>query len=372
MEEKSENGKIDLFVPGRLCLFGEHHDWVGACRKQNHYIEKGYAIIAPTTQGTHARVRKLEEPIFRFISTLSEDPLEVRLEEERLLEIARSDSEFRYSAGVAHQMVSSFDHPSKIGLEIENYKTDLPIKKGLSSSASICVLTAEAFNKVFKRNLKPSAIMEYAYKGEYITGSSCGKMDQACAYRKPILMTFDGDMPVEIDELKVGEDMYLLIVDLNKGKDTVKILADLGRAFPWPNEENETEVRQHMYFGHLEDPRSKIPVGSINKDIVFRSIQALKEGDAERVGRLMREAQEKFDEYLAPACPEELTAPRLHEVLSHSPIQELIYGGKGVGSQGDGSAQLICKSREDREKAKQILESELEVECLDLDLKKNI
>lgn len=35
----SENGNrvdqqvLDLFVPGRLCLFGEHSDWAGAMRK---------------------------------------------------------------------------------------------------------------------------------------------------------------------------------------------------------------------------------------------------------------------------------------------------------------------------------------------------
>ncbi len=32
---------IDLFVPGRLCLFGEHSDWAGMYRTINSDLEKG-------------------------------------------------------------------------------------------------------------------------------------------------------------------------------------------------------------------------------------------------------------------------------------------------------------------------------------------
>ena len=65
-----------------------------------------------------------------------------------------------------------------------------------------------------------------------------------------------------------------------------------------------------------------------------------------------------------------MTAPKLHQVLSFPKIQDYIWGGKGVGSGGDGTAQLVCKSKEDREKAKRVLEDELKLECFDLDLKK--
>ena len=33
------------------------------------------------------------------------------------------------------------------GININNYRTTLPVKKGLSSSAAICVLVARAFNR---------------------------------------------------------------------------------------------------------------------------------------------------------------------------------------------------------------------------------
>lgn len=36
---------INLFVPGRLCLFGEHSDWAGKYRSMNSALVAGEAIV---------------------------------------------------------------------------------------------------------------------------------------------------------------------------------------------------------------------------------------------------------------------------------------------------------------------------------------
>lgn len=46
-----------IFVPGRLCLFGEHSDWAGEYRRINPKIEKGYTLIVGTNQGIYADVQ---------------------------------------------------------------------------------------------------------------------------------------------------------------------------------------------------------------------------------------------------------------------------------------------------------------------------
>ena len=80
------------------------------------------------------------------------------------------------------------------GLVIDNYKTDLPLRKGLSSSAAVCVLAARAFNRVYDLKLTVRGEMDLAYHGEITTPSQCGRMDQCCAFGpRPVLMTFDGD-----------------------------------------------------------------------------------------------------------------------------------------------------------------------------------
>lgn len=348
--------EIDIFVPGRLCLFGEHSDWAGGHRRQNSEIGIGYAIVAPTNQGTYAKVKELKELIFHFISQPFNASLETKLEEFELLKIAESGELFSYVAGVAHEVIVNYQNYDNKGIEINNYKTDLPMKKGLSSSASVCVLTTKAFNEIYNLKWTPRRVMDIAYLGEIATPSRCGRLDQVCVYDKPVLITFDGNK-LGVEELIVGEDIYCIIVDLKANKDTKKILTDLNRGFPFPT--NEIEEKKHFYFKN------------INPDIITRAIDVLKKGDAQELGILIKKAQERFDEYLAPSCKEELTAPILHKVLFMKEIQNFIFGGKGVGSGGDGTAQFICKSKEDRKKVKEILTSE-GFECLDLDLKKNI
>jgi hypothetical protein len=38
-------------------------------------------------------------------------------------------------------------------------------------------------------------------------------------------------------------------------------------------------------------------------------------------------------------------APVLHQVLNYEPLKPHIWGGKGVGSQGDGTAQFMPAAR---------------------------
>ena len=47
---------MKIFVPGRICMFGEHSDWAGGYRRINADIEKGYTLICTTDQGIYAEV----------------------------------------------------------------------------------------------------------------------------------------------------------------------------------------------------------------------------------------------------------------------------------------------------------------------------
>ena len=51
-----------------------------------------------------------------------------------------------------------------------------------------------------------------------------------------------------------------------------------------------------------------------------------------------------------PPTNPQLTAPMLHKVLGLPELQPLVWGGKGVGSQGDGTAQLLCKGEQEQRK----------------------
>jgi UTP-glucose-1-phosphate uridylyltransferase len=80
----------------------------------------------------------------------------------------------------------------------------------------------------------------------------------------------------------------------------------------------------------------------------------------------MTEAQQMFDRYAAPACKDQLTAPVLHRALTHPAIASHVLGGKGVGSQGDGTVQFLARDEESREAAITILTDQLGLSCLRL------
>ena len=48
---------MKIFVPGRICLFGEHTDWAGGYRRINAELEKGFTLITGTSQGLYADVQ---------------------------------------------------------------------------------------------------------------------------------------------------------------------------------------------------------------------------------------------------------------------------------------------------------------------------
>ena len=345
---------LELFVPGRVCLFGEHSDWAARHRSANSKIEKGYTLITGTNQGLYARVDPHPSALV-FRATMPDghtlDEREIPMDPDLLLKEAESGGFFSYVAGVAFRMLT---HYPVRGLVIDNYRTDLPVKKGLSSSAAVCVLTARAFNRIYDLRMSLSGEMEYAYLGETSTPSRCGRMDQGCAYGpRPILMVHDRES-VTVTQLQVHEPIHMVVVDLGAQKDTQEILARLNQCYPFAQNAIARNVQHYL--------------GPINRDIVSRATEDLRSGDAQGLGHLMSEAQQLFDKHCAPACPEELNAPVLHQVLSHPSIQPHIWGGKGVGSQGDGSAQLVARSEEDREAVVRVLRDELGLSTLGLDL----
>jgi len=325
---------LKLFVPGRLCLFGEHTDWAGHYRTMNADIVPGASIVTGIEQGIYAEVEK--STIFEMHSDAAEladvwRDFSCRMSEQELKRVAKSGSFFSYCAGVASYMLEWY----KVGgVRIRITEMTLPMKSGLSSSAAICVLVARAFNLLYNLNLNTLGEMNIAYVGELRTSSRCGRLDQACAFGvKPNLMTFDGD-EIEVKSLNVKKTLYWVFADLCAEKDTIKILSDLNKAYPFATTEEEKNLHKAL--------------GEWNLKMVKKATEYLATGDAESLGKLMTDAEAMFDKYVAPMSSA-LWAPRLHQVLKDPNIQPLIWGGKGVGSHGDGSVQFLARSAEDQQ-----------------------
>ncbi len=343
----------ELFVPGRLCLFGEHSDWAGAYRATHPEIEPGRCLVAGTDQGLRADVDRRDGVV--ELSTVLPDgtrvgPVAIPARLDALDAAAREGGFFSYAAGVAAEATARWGAG---GISMQVIANDLPVGKGLSSSAAVCVLMARAYDRLYTLGLSTRDEMRLAWAGERRTGSECGQMDQVCAYgRRTLLLGFDGAQ-FEVEAVPVGGSIAVLVVDLLRSKDTRRILADLNACFPDAPGAVAAGVRDAL--------------GAANLERVAAARYALEAGDAQRLGVLMTEAQDVFDVQVAPACPE-LAAPRLHEVLAHPAVRELAWGGKGVGSQGDGCAQLVARGHAERDELARRLRLDLAVACLPVTL----
>ncbi|MFP8882133.1 MAG: GHMP kinase [Myxococcota bacterium] len=342
----------ELFVSGRLCLFGEHSDWAGGYRASHPEIAPGHCLVAGTDQGLGATAKRTEG-FLEIISELAEGeragPERIGTDDRSLTAAASGAGFFSYAAATLAELRSRYQID---GLRLV-VRSDLPVRKGLSSSAAICVLVARAVSRVYRLDLSVEEEMDIAYAGERRTGSECGRMDQICAFgRGPVAMQIDGSES-RFDPVRCGGVFRLLIVDLRRGKDTRKILADLNACFPATPGAVAAGVRHAL--------------GERNQAIFTDARGHLAAGNSRGLGELMTTAQQVFDEFVAPACSE-LVAPRLHEVLADDAVGELGWGGKGVGSQGDGCAQIVTRGANERDILASELESRLGVRCLALTL----
>jgi UTP-glucose-1-phosphate uridylyltransferase/mevalonate kinase len=316
-------------------------------RKFNSEIIPGRALVACTNEGIYATACRCEK---LKLSTVTPDGTTVEFESSflphELNKIASEGGYFAYIVGVAAYIATYYDIG---GIELDCHTMTLPQKKGLSSSAAICVLAARAFNRLYGLNLTLRGEMEAAYHGELLTPSRCGRLDQSCAYGKGIIhMRFDSDK-LDANPIKIGAPLHFVFADLKAEKNTIAILRDLNVAYPYPS------TNEHRDLHDL--------LGKYNDTIINDAIRAMKDGDSARIGELMNFAQEQFNRYAVPLSPIELKAEKLRSVLSDPNLYEWIYGGKGVGSQGDGSIQFIAKNEECQVKLKKYLTDNLGLDC---------
>lgn len=322
--------KISLFVPGRLCLLGEHSDWAGINRMMNAEICPGMAIVTGIEQGIYATVEKSDTFIIESsLECYNGERFECDMDTNRLRETATCGGFFSYVAGVASYVN---EHYKVKGIHVVVTDMDLPIKSGLSSSAAICVLVARAFNRLYHLHLNTMGEMNIAYMGEQRTPSRCGRLDQACAYGvNPICMTFDGN-DIAVSPITIKREMHWVVADLNSHKDTIKILSDLNKCYPFASNNVEKNVQEAL--------------GQDNRFFVKKAVEYIESGNLEKLGEVLNEFQTNFDRKVMPACPQELRAPVLHSVLEDEEIKKFVYGCKGVGSQGDGTVQFLARDKE--------------------------
>lgn len=150
-----------FFAPGRVNLIGEHTDYNG-----------GYVFPCALQYGTYLAVRLNGSDQMHFSTTNFDQPCSVH---ER--GFSQQDTKWvNYPLGVMDQLV-------KRGFEMKGmdmlFSGDVPNAAGLSSSASIEMVTAVAMNELYDMHFDMIDLIKIGQKAENeFVGVNCGIMDQ--------------------------------------------------------------------------------------------------------------------------------------------------------------------------------------------------
>ncbi len=286
-----------FFCPGRVNLIGEHIDYNG-----------GRVMPCAVSLGTWLAVSKNRDKKIRFECLNFPDTAELHLQES----YSKAGGQwFNYPLGVINEVVQN-NFPIS-GLDML-YAGNLPIGAGLSSSASIEVLTAFALSEMFALNFsrKEIALLAKKVENEFI-GVNCGIMDQfAVAFGKKenaILLNCD---TIEYEFLPLHLGQYILaIVNTNKPRKLIESkynerFTECGQALKALKKElpvnNLCEVSFHDFstYRHLINDAvlEKRALHVISENFrVGEAVDALKAGELFTFGKLMYASHKSLKEF---------------------------------------------------------------------------
>lgn len=334
------------FTPGRVNLIGEHIDYNG-----------GLVLPAAVTLGTTLCMAPNDDQVFRFKSLNFPDTKEVAVSTSYQKE---GNGWFNYPIGIINQLEA--EGKTITGFDFL-FHGNIPVSSGLSSSASIEVLTAYALNDFL--NLGYSrlelALMGQKVENEFI-GVNCGIMDQfAVAFGEKdqaILLNCDTLKHIMVD-CQLG-NYNLAIINTNKSRKLEESkynerVAECNEALVALNQEiklnNLCELTAEKFALHkhlITDPKILDRATHVvtENDRVHLAAKALGSQDLETFGRLMYASHESLKELY------EVSGKELDTIVEFCQQYPKVIGARmtGAGFGGCAIALLEKGAEEDFEK----------------------
>jgi len=295
------------FAPGRVNLIGEHTDYNG-----------GHVFPCALTIGTYAAVSLREDDVIRMYSANYPEEGVGEMKVGVFDHIEKPDW-CNYPLGVVWTYAENGYNLNK-GMDIVFYG-DIPDGSGLSSSASIEVLTAYFLNDLydFSIELKDMALMGQYAENKFI-GSNCGIMDQfASAMGKADNAIFldTATLSFEYAPVKLN-GQKLLIINTNKKhkiatshyndrrSESEKALSLLQSVVDIQGlgdlDEESFEKHSHVLNDEILYKRAKHAVYENQRTI--KAVNALKNNDIDLFGELMVQSHESLRDDYEVSCKE--------------------------------------------------------------------
>ena len=287
-----------FFSPGRVNLIGEHTDYNG-----------GFVLPCALNYGTYLLIRRIKSAELRFSTLNFKDDEEIVL---KGLFINKSKKWINYPLGVINEFIKKGAQIS--GLEFL-YFGDVPNGAGLSSSASIEMVTAVALNELFSSGLSTLDMVKMCQKAENeFVGMNCGIMDQfAVGFGKKNHAIFLNCDTLDYENIPVVlQDCSLIITNTNKRRGLTdskynerraecdKAVELLQAYKPLKNLSQLNTDEIHLLEQFISDPvvrkRAKHVISENGR--VTEAVKVLKENNVGRFGELMNLSHDSLrDDY---------------------------------------------------------------------------
>ena len=329
------------FAPGRVNLIGEHTDYNG-----------GHVFPCALTMGTYAVARKRNDNKLRLYSINFEKlgVLESTIDE---LKYNAEEDWINYPKSMIWAMKDEGFNIDK-GLDIVYYGT-IPNGSGLSSSASIEVLTGFILKDLFNLDVDMTKIALLGQKAEnkYV-GVNCGIMDQfIIANGKKDCAVFLDTANLEYEYAPVVlSDAKIVIMNTNKKRELGESKynerrAECEKALEELQEKLDIKTLGELTEKGFEDNKSLIKDENRQKRAkhavyenqrTIKAVEALKEGNIDLLGKLMIDSHNSLrDDY-------EVTGKELDTLVAESLKQDGVIGARMTGAGFGGCAVSIVKN----------------------------
>jgi galactokinase len=338
-----------FFAPGRINLIGEYTDFTG-----------GLVFPCGITQGTTLLIRRTRNKQYRFASTNFD--LMAQLEH-REINQTYGDNWINYPLGVLDQF-------SKLGAELDGfdclYSGNVPNGAGLSSSASIEVVTAFALNTIMQTNYSLLELVKISQAAENdFVGMQCGVMDQfAVAFaQSDHAMMLDchslehRQVPLNLDGLSIvvtntnqrrelNESAYNdRVSECQRALELLQSVTDISHLAQL----TPSLLDQHLHL-FSDDPVPLMRARHICEENarVRAAVPALESGDMHEFGRLMNASHDSLRDLF------EVSSDPLNQLVRLAREQNKVLGSRLTGA-GFGGCTVSLVPTEDFEKFKHIV-----------------
>lgn len=318
--------KLRVSTPGRICLFGEHQDYLNlpviACAISLRISVEG-------NKRNDALVT-IDLPDIQDKETFSLDkPLSYKKERDY----------FKSSINVLIRHGFTFSK----GVDCV-VRGNIPINSGTSSSSALIVSWIHFLSKISdqQKGLNPEKIAEYAYEAEVLEFSEPGGMMDQYTTAVGGIIALDSYPKIKIEKLDANPGSFVL-GDSREPKDTQSILSrvkvqvqnvvkELKKKYPEFSLHTVSEKDLKKYSGNLNHEQFDLLTGTIRNREITKTAKTLlttQPLDHQGIGRLLNEHQAVLRDILR------ISTPKIDSMIAAA-LNAGAYGAKINGSGGGG------------------------------------